>query len=180
MCLTLCQLNPVHASSSYFLKFNFNISPHLSEGLPSDLFPSGLPTKILYKPLHPAIRSTCLAHLILNFITQIIFGEQYRSLIPSLCIFLHSIVISSLLGPNILLSTLFSNIVGLFTSLNAKDQFSHPYKTTGNVRVMYILINAIFFSVSLCVEQIMCNNSKLSIRTFRYYKMSYCTSTNYL
>jgi hypothetical protein len=40
-------------------------------------------------------------------ITWIIFGEEYRSLSSSLC-FLHSPVTSSLLGPNILLSTLCS------------------------------------------------------------------------
>jgi hypothetical protein len=33
-----------------------------------------------------------------------VFGEQYRSLSSSLCSFLHSLVTSSLLGPNILLS----------------------------------------------------------------------------
>jgi hypothetical protein len=34
------------------------------------------------------------------------------------------------LGPNILLSTLFWNIVNLCSSLNVRDQVSHPYKTT--------------------------------------------------
>jgi hypothetical protein len=44
--------------------------------------------------------------IILDFITRTILGEQYRSLSFSLCSFLHSPVISSLLDPNILLSTL--------------------------------------------------------------------------
>jgi hypothetical protein len=35
-------------------------------------------------------------------------GEQYRSLSSSLCSFLHSAIALSLLGPNILVSTLFS------------------------------------------------------------------------
>ena len=56
------------------------------------------------------IRATCPAHLILlDFITRTILGEVYRSLSYSLCSFLHSAVTPSLLGPNILLSTLFSN-----------------------------------------------------------------------
>ena len=38
-----------------------------------------------------------------------IFGEQYSSLSSSLCSALHSPVTSSLLGPNIFLSSLFSN-----------------------------------------------------------------------
>ena len=37
---------------------------------------------------------------------------------------------SSLCGPNILLSTLFSNTLSLRSSLNVTDQVSHPYKTT--------------------------------------------------
>jgi hypothetical protein len=35
----------------------------------------------------------------------------------------------SLLGPNILLNTLFSNTRSLHSSLNVSDQVSHPYKT---------------------------------------------------
>jgi hypothetical protein len=42
-----------------------------------------------------------------------IFGEEYRSLSSSLCSLLYSPVTSSLLGPNILLSTLFSNTLSL-------------------------------------------------------------------
>jgi hypothetical protein len=56
-----------------------------------------------------------------------------------LCNFLHSPVTSSLLGPNILLRTLFSNILSLCTSLSVRDQVSHPYKTTGRIMVLYIL-----------------------------------------
>ena len=54
--------------------------------------------------------------------------------------FLHSPVTSSLLGPNILLNTLFSNTLSLRSSLNVSDQVSHPYKTTGKIIVLYILV----------------------------------------
>ena len=48
----LSQLDPVHTPSSYFLKIHVKIkSSHLCLGLPSGLFPSGLPTKTLYTPL---------------------------------------------------------------------------------------------------------------------------------
>ena len=69
-----------------------------------------------------------------------IFGEQYRSLSSSLRSFLHSPVTSSLLGPNILLSNLFSNTLSLHSSLIVSDQVSHPYKTTSKIIFLYILI----------------------------------------
>ena len=71
----------------------------------------------------------------LDFITRTIFGKQYRSLSSSLRTFLHSAVTSSLLGPNILLSTL-----SLRYSLSANDQVPHPYKTIGRTIILYILI----------------------------------------
>jgi hypothetical protein len=49
-------------------------------------------------------------------ITQIIFGDDYRSLSSSLCSLLQSPVASSLLGPNILFNTLFSNTFSLCSS----------------------------------------------------------------
>ena len=75
------------------------LSSHLCLGLPSGLFPSGFPTKTLYTPLLSPYTLHALS-LILNFITQTIVGEEYRSLSFSLYSFLHSPVTSSLLGPN--------------------------------------------------------------------------------
>jgi len=69
-----------------------------------------------------------------------IFGEQYRSLSSSLCSFFQSSVTSFLLGPNIFFNTLFSDTLNLCSSLNVGDQVSHPYKTTGNITVVYIFI----------------------------------------
>jgi hypothetical protein len=53
-----------------------------------------------------------------------------------LCNFLHSPVTSFHLGTNILLRTLFSNILSLCSSLIVRDQVSHPYKTTGRIMVL--------------------------------------------
>ena len=50
---------------------------YLLLGLPSRLFPSGLPTKALYAPLPFPIRATCPAPLILfDFITRILFAKH--------------------------------------------------------------------------------------------------------
>ena len=85
------------------------------------------------------IRATYAAHLILlDFINRAILGEEYRSLSSSLCSFLHSPVISSLLGPNILLNTLFSNTLSLRSSLNVGDQVTHPYKQRQNYSSVYL------------------------------------------
>jgi hypothetical protein len=52
---------------------------------------------------------------------------------------LHSPVTSSLFGPNILLRTLFLNILSLCSTLNVRNQVSHLYKTTGRIMILYIL-----------------------------------------
>jgi hypothetical protein len=49
-------------------------------------------------------------------------------------------VTSSLLGPNILLSTLFSNTLTLCSCLYVRDQVSHPYKIVGKIIELDILI----------------------------------------
>ena len=87
------------------------------------------------------IRATCPAHLIiLDYITRKTLGEQYRSLSSSLCSFLHYPVTPYLLGPNILLSTLFSYPLNPRSSLNVSDHVSHPYKTASRIIVLYVLI----------------------------------------
>ena len=53
---------------------------------------------------------------------------------------LHSPVTRSLFGLNILLSTLFSYILGLRSSLSVKGQDSRPCKRTGETMVLYSLI----------------------------------------
>jgi hypothetical protein len=57
----LSQINPVHTTPSYVLILSF----HLRLGLPSGLFPSGFPIKILYAFLFSPIRATWPSHLIL-------------------------------------------------------------------------------------------------------------------
>ena len=107
---TLSQLDLVHDLTSHFLKIHLNIilpaTPRSSRWFPSLRFPHQNPAYASPLP----IRATCPAHPILHdLITRKILGEECRSLSSLLCSFFHSPVTSSLLGPNILLNTLFSD-----------------------------------------------------------------------
>ena len=103
----LSQFGPVHTPTSHFLEIHLNIVLPSTPGSPKWFFPSGFPTKVLYTPVVSPIRATCSTNpFLLDFITRKILGEQYRSLSSPLCSFLHSPFTSSLLGPNILLTTL--------------------------------------------------------------------------
>ena len=139
--LWLSHINPAHAPHPSSCTSILILSSHIHLGLPSGLFPSGFLPTTLYASLLSPICITCSTHLThLNLITQTLSGEKYISLSSSSSSFLHSPVTSTLLGPNILLNTLFSNTLSLCSSLNVSDQVSHPYKTTGKITVLYILI----------------------------------------
>ena len=87
----LSQIDPIHASfpQPTSPRSILMLSCHLRLRLPSGLLPSGFPTKTLYAHLLSPFRATCAAYLsLLDLITPVTL---------------------SLLGPNILLSTLFSN-----------------------------------------------------------------------
>ena len=77
----LTQLDPVHASHPSSWRSIIILSSHLRLCLPKSLFPSGFPTKTLYKPLL-SIRATCPALLILlDLITRTI---SFVNLLPTL------------------------------------------------------------------------------------------------
>jgi len=106
----LSQLDPVHTPTSHLLKIHVNIILSSTPGSPKWSL-TAFPTKILYITLLSPILATCPAYLlILDLFIRIRFGEEYRSLISSLCIFLHSPVTSCHLDPN-------KNVVTVFQFL---------------------------------------------------------------
>ena len=116
------------------------VTTHLCLSLPVGLFPSASSTNTLYASLLSPIPATCPTHFILlSLVTWIKFAEE-RPLSSSLHRLFHSPVTSSVLCPNVLLSTLFSNTLSQHSSLHVRDQVSQPYKTTYKIIVMCILI----------------------------------------
>ena len=95
--------------TTHLPQVHFKLSSHLRLGLPKGLFPSGFPSKILYAFLNCSTRASPahLSRLYLRFLVML--GEEYNACSSALCNFLHSPAISSLLAPNIFLSTLFTN-----------------------------------------------------------------------
>jgi len=126
----LSQMHPVHI----FLHF-----PQIYSNI---IFPSTPRSSELFLPFwftnqNCPMRATCLAHI---FIILIFFYELYNSWSSSLCSLFQSPATSSDLGLNNPLSDLFSNTLNLCSSLSARDQVSHFYKTADKIMVFCILI----------------------------------------
>jgi hypothetical protein len=126
------QINPVHTTPTCLSKI------HL--GPPSCALLSDFLTDILHVFFLALIHATCPANLtFLDFIILTILGKGYMLWSSSLCSFLQPPANLSLLGPNILLSTPFSNTLSLCFSLNARDKVSHPHRTKDKIIDFYII-----------------------------------------
>ena len=133
------QINP---AQSHFLKIHPNIilppTPGPSKRSLSFTFSPPKPRMHLSSPPHTCYMPSP-SHFFHDFITRIVFGEEYRSLSSSLCNFLNSRITSSLLGPIIHLSTPLSNTLSLRSSVTMSDQVSHPHLATRKVIILYFL-----------------------------------------
>jgi len=128
--LSLSWASPIQSIYPHSTSWRYIIilSTHLRLGLPSGLFPSGFPIKSLHTPSqHPYAPH---AQPISFF--SILSPAQYwvrstDNLASFLCSLLYSPVTSPYLGTNILLNTIFSNILSFLPSLIVSDQVSRCY-----------------------------------------------------
>jgi len=122
------------------LYFTSVLCSRLCLGFRSCLFLSCFPTKTLYalilSPIH-VTRPT--HHVLLDFVTLITSGGEYKSESYSGFGFLEPSVTSFLLGPSIFLSTLLLNAFSLCSSLNMGNHISHPCNTTDTITAYCIL-----------------------------------------
>jgi hypothetical protein len=78
--------------------------------------------------MHPSSSPFVLhAPILLHFIILIILGEEYKLRSSSLCSFLHPLVALSLFSPNVILSTLFSNILILYVPPSMSETKFHNH-----------------------------------------------------
>ena len=111
---------------THVLKIHFNITLPSTPCLSSGAFPSDFLSNTLYAPL--LLR---LAHSSwFDYPNNVWWGVQIIKL-PSQSF--HSPLISSLLSPNIFISTLFSNTHSLSFALNLRGQLSQSYTTTEKI-----------------------------------------------
>jgi len=159
-------------SSSYFLLRHFEDPSEYYPPIYSCVFQVGSSSQV--SPPKPCInfsvpiRSTCPlpSHSSSFLISGNMSGENYRSLNSSLYSFLHRTVTTSLLGPNILLNTLFSNTHFLGPSQWEQRIFSNLLKEK---RLQFFYLNHYTFVKNAIWEKnLQRNNSK-------HYRTSICS-----
>jgi hypothetical protein len=96
------------------------LSTHLFHWLPNGLFPPGFPSNNLHAFLF-SVHATCLI-LSTHLLTLRHSNCTWQKVQVTKLLIMQPPVTSSFHGPNLLLSTLFSNTLSLFTSLNVWDK----------------------------------------------------------
>jgi hypothetical protein len=131
----LIQSIPSHPIS---LRFILKVFTHLSLGLPSGLFHSSFPINILHAFLPHSCYMPCPSHPPwLDHSNYTWRRVQVMKLIMQFSpTSSHFISLWFKYSPQ----HLFSNTLSLRSSLNIKDQVSHPYIATGKIIALYIQI----------------------------------------
>jgi hypothetical protein len=111
-------------SKCYSLNIHLNIILPSKPGSSKWSLSSGFLIKTLYSPLGPHMRYVPRPFYFSLFKHPNNNGRGVEIISSSICSFLHYPVTSSLLSPNIVLSTLFSNTLSLRSSLKVSDQAS--------------------------------------------------------
>ena len=128
------QINSVTDLLRYALKIYFKINILSKPRFSKLVFLSVFPSSILYvSPLSPHTRlMPWLSHSPwfkkLNTIWR---GTQNTKFCPVS-------FTSSLLGPNLFLSTQFSVVLSPYSYHNTRDQYPHPHITTGNIAFRFV------------------------------------------
>jgi hypothetical protein len=163
------QMTRTHSTISYVSKTHFNIilSPTSTPSLWSLSFwpPQQTPLRIHF------LSHACyiLCHVILlDLIILILLGEEYKLCSSSLCNFLHSPATSFLLGPHILLNTLFSNTFSPYSSLNIRYQVLQYIKGQPKLYFFFIFQSLGFWGADMKKKISGLNGSK-------HYPNSFCS-----
>lgn len=120
-CLSPVYINPIYIFASHFSKKNFNLILRSKLSLPNDLFLSCWLRFCMDLSAH--VHATSFAHLILDLITLIRLGEEYKLWSFPYCSFHHPAFLSFLISPNMFV--LFSRILHI-SYLRARNHVLYP------------------------------------------------------
>ena len=160
------QIDPVHAPTSHLLKIHLNTnlqsmlgsskwSLSLRFSRQNHLYASPL-LHICYMP-HPS-HSSGFYHP-----TNFAWGVQIIKLL--ICVvFSTPLLPRLLLGPNILLNTLFSNTLSLCSSHIVSYHVSHPHKATGRIIFLHVFRPVEFLHIWFAVNLMQCSDPILFFR----------------
>jgi hypothetical protein len=123
-------------SPSHILKIHVNIISNLCLGIQSGLFPSGFPqqTPLCVSQFPHACYLSHQSHSSLfHHPSNIWYEVQIIKILILLCSPLPCFLVLPRTNP--ILNTLFSNILGLWSSFVVSDHVAHPCKTTGKINL---------------------------------------------